>query len=1508
MTHNAEPQAHRRIPSSGDLFFDVYKQESTKKSRMKTLMKLPPGRFLRLSALTLAALAVLPTPVTHAADIFWSGDTDSYTNAVKWGGVVPGAGDNAINDNGAANAVQINPGDPDWTMVDLSAGSTNSAIGAFQQNGQTVNVNGWFHLGAGIDSTGFYTLNGGILNVLNGRLFLGEGAGSASTLTINGGVLNKAGGVFVIADGGWNGSGARTGIVTQVGGTVNSTSEIWIGQVALGTGIYNLHAGGTINSSNWFVIARSGSEGTMNMDGGSVLQASGGTPAFIVADGGTGTLNHSGGTISTTAAEFWLGNGGDGLGTNNMSGTAVLNVNNWIAIGRGGTGVLNLSGGAINKTGGGNIVIPGSGLGIINQVGGTFTSSSGEVWLPESGTGIWNLSGGTAAVGLVHICQNNGAIGTLNLDGGSFSAAEITTGNAGGFSTLNFNGGTLSPSLSTPNFLHDLSQANVSTGGAIFNTAGFDITVAQSLLDNGGGLTKNGAGTLTLNGANTYSGATVVNAGKLVTTTASSTGGGYTVANNAGIGIVLQSANAQLNITSLTFSGPTAASLDFSLGNFGNPVVAPLNVLGALAGNGTVTLNIADDLPQVGQFSLIQYGSRTGAGNFVIGSLPVGVQAHLATNGTAIDLVITSAGSPRWDGTVVGGVWDIDTTMNWIDLGTLTPTTYRQGNPVMFDDSAAGTTTVNLGTTVNPGKVAFANSTLNYTLTGTGKISGSAGLLKDGAGTVTIANTGGNNYTGVTVITNGVLSVTNLANGGLASPIGAASSNPTNLVLGNGVLSYSGPPVSINRGYTILGTNSTINVQNGLTLSGNVIAGIGSGFIKSGPGQLTYSGIVSNLLSGGYAAGMQVTEGTVKFDGALGNQTNRVMNEVWVGSTTNFGGSMFLTNSMLLVDSWMSVGRGNGSIGNASSLTLNNAIISANGLSFGWFNNLPGNYAFQTLLLNGSSTVTNRGGNGSNLAESGGSTTIVDIKDNSVFGSNPRLIIAGGSTATGRVTVANSGKLYVNSFVSIANGNGAVASVLVKDSGTFFVQTDLNASDTGSSTGSLTVQDNAQVSGGTVYIGKAGTSVGNATVLSGTLTSRGNFRVGQNAGSVGNVTVSGGTVGISGELWMGESGQGNFLQTGGAVWSTNWIAIGRNSGSTGNYIISGGSLAELDPADRFIVGSQGAGTLTISNTAAVTAVANLQLGETASGNGTVNLNGGVLTAPQVVRGGGIGTFNFNGGTLAAANGANATFLNGLSSANVKSGGAFINTGTNSINIGQALLDGTGGGGLTKNGAGTLRLNGVNTYVGTTLVSAGTLGGTGTIAGPVSVASGATLAPGTSIGTLTINNSLTLSAGSSTLMEISLDGGTTNKDQVVGLSAVTYAGSLVVTNVGSNSLASGSVFKLFNSATAGSGNFSSITVLPSGTGTFNPATGELTIGSTTPLAVNPPTVSGGNLILAGTGGTPGGSYAWLTSTNVAAPLANWTTNSVGVFSGTGTFSNAIPVVTSETGRFFRLKTP
>jgi autotransporter-associated beta strand protein len=309
----------------------------------------------------------------------------------------------------------------------------------------------------------------------------------------------------------------------------------------------------------------------------------------------------------------------------------------------------------------------------------------------------------------------------------------------------------------------------------------------------------------------------------------------------------------------------------------------------------------------------------------------------------------------------------------------------------------------------------------------------------------------------------------------------------------------------------------------------------------------------------------------------------------------------------------------------------------------------------------------------------------------------------------------------------------------------------------------------------------------------------------------------------------------------------------------------------------------------------------VRLAENADATGVMTLNAGSLTATEITTGNTGASqreLDFNGGTLVAG-ADNANFIHDLSAANVKSGGALFDTAGHTVSANQALLGTTADGGLTKNGNGTLYLNGANTYTNTTMVKAGMLGGTGSILSPVTVSAGATMGAGTdSIGTLAISNTLTFAANSRAFFKLAPGA----SDQIVGLTGVSYNGALVVSNTTGASLA-GSAFKLFNSASAGTGNFTSVTVLPAGTGVFNPATGELIIPGFHSI-----TTSAGKLILTGAAGLPGAGYTLLTSTNVTLPVASWKTNTTGFLDGTGAFSNAIPINASELERFFRIRLP
>ena len=212
--------------------------------------------------------------------------------------------------------------------------------------------------------------------------------------------------------------------------------------------------------------------------------------------------------------------------------------------------------------------------------------------------------------------------------------------------------------------------------------------------------------------------------------------------------------------------------------------------------------------------------------------------------------------------------------------------------------------------------------------------------------------------------------------------------------------------------------------------------------------------------------------------------------------------------------------------------------------------------------------------------------------------------------------------------------------------------------------------------------------------------------------SLGTTVYANTAVGSRGlVIGSGALGAGAMSITGGTFstfGSTAEDIIGNaTTAATSSLTIAGGNF--IGNSVGFILGFGSANQTTSLNISSGSATFSaLTLNNAATGSATVNLDGGTLTANQIKRNGtGTGTMNFNGGTLVAG-AASTTFLQGLSAANVKSGGANIDTGSFNITVAQPLLDGTGGGGLTKTGTATLTLAGANTYTGTTTISAGTL--------------------------------------------------------------------------------------------------------------------------------------------------------------------------------------------------------
>jgi glucuronoarabinoxylan endo-1,4-beta-xylanase len=231
---------------------------------------------------------------------------------------------------------------------------------------------------------------------------------------------------------------------------------------------------------------------------------------------------------------------------------------------------------------------------------------------------------------------------------------------------------------------------------------------------------------------------------------------------------------------------------------------------------------------------------------------------------------------------------------------------------------------------------------------------------------------------------------------------------------------------------------------------------------------------------------------------------------------------------------------------------------------------------------------------------------------------------------------------------------------------------------------------------------------------------------------------------------------------------------------------------------------------------------------------------------------------------------------------------------------------------TINGAGRLAVESGGQLSGTGVIN----NGNGTLA-----QSGAGLLPGSAgvAGTLTFGSTLIFDTNAMPTFDLSGNAGSGN-DRVI-LTGGTLAGNGAVVTI--NPLATLAVANYVLFDVQGAGSVSSdfnTTPAWSGTPPVNAADYSIiTSGKqvllhnvAAPLqpTFNPPIISGGNLILTGSGGTPNNTYSVVTSTDATRRLSSWTpvAGQSGYFGAGGSFSNAIPVAGPGSTRFYSIRSP
>ncbi len=730
----------------------------------------------------------------------------------------------------------------------------------------------------------------------------------------------------------WDVAGGST---LTLGGSVSGSSTVT--KQGAGTA--------TLSGASTYTGATTVTAGTLAFPAGSSF-----SPGGIGGVGGKLTVNGASASATVAGTSTATGNGDayyeiKGGGLLNFSGTANFTGGAGIRVGEGSAGTMNMTGGSLTAVmnSGSNFVVGRSAgaNGTFNLSGGTLavTNAGGiQIGNVAGNSGVVNLSGtGQLSV----ISTGNSAMGpgtaTINLNtGGTFTLGATLT--ASGTSTINFDGGTLKAGRSSATFLPaSLTAVNILTGGAIIDTNGFDITVPEALLSGvvgDGGLTKTGSKTLTLGGANTYTGGTQVSGGALKFVASVPAVTDVTVAASAEAGVLVDADNGQwINTGNLTLENGGAVVIDYG-STAPSTTVAPIQVTNFTFGttpgvrlivNPTSALSVGIAYP------LVTWTGSGPADGTAFTCLTHRLTGTFSVSSSTLYFTVTSntAGVPiSWN--TGNGTWDTTTT-NWLD-GSLAPTTYFDTlDSVLFGDAsgASGNPTVTLGTSFSPLGVTMNSAAHDYTISGAGTISGSGSLTLDPANTRTLTLAGANTYSGITTVSGGTLSLTgSLTNASLGNLVVQAGGN----LAVAGTIAGSTSTTSLTYGTTA--GLSTVNVSSGADLTLVALLGAnntsavsvyqqtGGSVTLSTPGSIAENGYAANsgygfmnLTGGSYTVNSRFT---VALNGAGGGK----------GVTRVGGGAGTAT---LAAGDVLSMSRGSGSVGEMTVLANGTVTFNATG-------------------------------------------------------------------------------------------------------------------------------------------------------------------------------------------------------------------------------------------------------------------------------------------------------------------------------------------------------------------------------------------------------------------------------------------------------------------------------------------------------------------------------------------------------------------------------------------------
>ena len=1193
--------------------------------------------------------------------------------------------------------------------------------------------------------TGTLTLNG--TSTYTGGTTISGGTLAISSSSITGNIANNAALAFnQTANGTFAGNISGTGSVTK-----NGTGTLTLNGTNTHSGTTTVNSGtlASGNLTNSTLVLQSGAAyspgpvNTINTISVAGLTLNGGDLLYNLGNATSDRINASGNATLNGPVVFDFSNLGYAAGNFTvLTGTGVSSFN---------TGNLHFN--AVgNFFVSGNFVVSGNTLLFVTAVPPPGTDYT---WTGGAGNGNWTNSANwvnppVVPSALVYFAgsnqtavdtNTNQSVGGIVFHAGAsaFTISNNTISLAGNVENDSTNTQTINSNITlAKNVLFAGDSGNLAFGGEIsfganstfLTVSGSSNTAISGAITGNGSLLKRGTGNLTLSGINSYTGGTTVSAGTLATqgderisdasalTVAS--GAAFQLGGNETLGSIAGAGAINLQSNSLTAGGDNSSTA-FS----GN-----ITGLGSFAkyGSGTLTLSgnnsIYGDLSvREGNLDITDGTTEVGVGNVTVGKIS-SANATLSVGGSA-KLNIYGNGLNIGEGTGESGVLLVS------------------GNASLNIDSP-----FNVGT------------------------SGATGTVTQTGGNVWVNNTLALGDNGSYTLGGGNLTILGISLDGLS-----LSSSSSSFTFNGGTLLFGGSnATALNGGTTVINSGGgTINTDSGQANWQPDLSGIGS-LTKTGNNTLTLLG--NNTRTGTTV----ISAGTLAFDSAFTQSLPGAVSGS--GALLKAGsGSLIITgNNTYTGGTTISAGTLAGNSDSLQGNITNNAVLAFNQTANGTF--AGGISGSGSVTKNGSGSLTL---NGTNTHSGPTSVTAGTLVVTGALGSTP-VTIGNGATLGGTGTLGGNLTLAAGSNLAF----DPVSSLAINGSSVSFGNFSL--SNLTGFNGTSSAQGNFTVLGGSAKVNSANLNNYGASKAQTFGVNEAYFFTGV-GGSTLNLAVIAAVTDI---YWVGSNGTDWFA---GNNWSNNasattgdatfgpstedihFASSGANSTTFASTNLSQNStVRNLIVSTPQNVGVGGSGTLTLNGSVGT----GIHLTPTA-GNVT-------FTVPIVVSG--RSDIQIDGGALEVAS------LNGTAvHIGTVAGTSFAyNAGSNLTFDGTI----TGAGAFAKRGNGTLTLSGINSYSGGTTISAGTLAGNSNSLQGNIANSGALVfnqsANGTYSGVLSGSGSLTKN-GASTLV---LTGINTNSGAtLVNSGTLATQGDERLGNSSALTVASGATFQLGGDQTLGS---------------------------------------------------------------------------------------------------------